>query len=232
MAVRSAILALAALLGSSLVAGVVSPSSSARTSKEALGAKAPQSADQQAGAVSPSTRFLVGLDDTISTKDTKAGTAFKARTLEPLSTPDGLVLRPGAEIRGHVDKVEQAHQTGRGRLWLTFDDIRTPEGWLPIVAVVSDVPGVHSVRVIYEREGAIENRTSKHQEEAQAAAAGAFVGAAPGVVAHNGKDAAIGAATGAVTAFMLSSGLGQEVTLEKNTKLELILDHPLYLRRN
>jgi hypothetical protein len=184
-----------------------------------------------AGTIPSGTRFLVGLDDTISSKEVKAGTPFKVHTLEPMSAPDGAVLPPGTEIRGHVDKVEQAHQTGRARLWLTFDDVRTSNKWQPLVAFVSDVPGVHSVHVVFEREGAIEARTSKAQDQAEAAAAGAVVGAAPGVVAHNGKDAAIGAAAGAVTAFMLSSGLGQELTLEKNTKLELSLDHPLYVGR-
>lgn len=232
MKLKSVFVALAAVLGCSLIAGARTASAGAWTSQGSASGAAAQSTDQQAGAVSPSTRFLVGLDDAISTKEAKAGMEFKAHTLDPLSTPDGLVLRPGAEIRGHVDKVERAHEAGRARVWLTFDDIRTPAGWLPIVATVSDVPGVHSVRVVYEREGAIENRTNKHQEEAQAAAAGAFVGAAPGVAAHNGKDAAMGAAAGAVTAFMVSSGLGQDFTLEKSTKLELILDHPLYLRRN
>lgn len=190
--------------------------------------------DQAAAAstVPPGTRFLVGLDDAISTKEVKAGTPFRVHTLEPVSAPDGTVLPPGAEIRGHVDKVEQAHQTGRARIWLTFDDVRTARGWKPLVAFVSDVPGVHSVRVVFEREGAIEARTSKRQDEAEAAAAGAFVGAAPGVAAHNGKDAAFGAAAGAVTAFMLSSGLGQELVLEKSTKLELSLGHPLYVGRN
>jgi hypothetical protein len=191
-------------------------------------------AQDQAGAPStipPGTRFLVGLDDVISTKEVKAGTPFKVHTLEPMSAPDGAVLPLGTEIRGHVDKVEQAHQTGRARIWLTFDDLKISNRWRPLVAFVSDVPGVHSVRVVFEREGAIEARTSKRQDQAEAAAAGAFVGAAPGVVAHNGKDAAMGAAAGAVTAFMLSSGLGQELTLDKNTKLELSLDHPLYVGR-
>ncbi len=186
---------------------------------------------QQPGAVTPGTRFLIRLDDTINSKETKARTGFTAHTLEPLTTTDGLVLRPGAEIRGHVDKVEPAHQAGRARIWLTFDDIRTPAGWLPIVAIVSDAPGLHSVRVVYEREGAIENRSNKNQVAAEAAAAGALVGAAAGVEAGNRKDAAIGAATGAVTAFMLSAGLGQELTLDKGTKLELVLDRALYLGR-
>jgi hypothetical protein len=226
---RRMVMGLAAVLGFSAVSGTpVRPA----PGRAPFARSAQNASDPQAGAVSPGTRFLVGLDDVISTKHAKAGFEFKVHTLEPLWTPDGSGLRAGAEIRGHVDKVEQAHQSGRARLWLTFDDVRTPEGWLPLVAIVSDVPGVHSVRVVYEREGAIENRTSKHQEQAEAALAGAFVGAASGVAAHNAKDAAFGAAAGAATAFMLSSGLGQELTLEKNTKLELILDHPLYLRRN
>jgi hypothetical protein len=185
--------------------------------------------DEPGGVVSAGTRFLIRLDNTISTKTGKTGAEFKAHTLDPLRTPAGLVLRPGAEIRGHLDKIERAHQTGRARIWLAFDDIATPRGWLPLVAIVSDVPGVHSVRAVYDREGEIENRAGKRQEDVQAAAAGALVGAAPGVAEHSGKGAAIGAATGALTAFMIASELGQELTLERNTKLELVLDHPLYL---
>ena len=182
---------------------------------------------------SPSgTVFLAGLQDTLSTKDDKKGKEFRAVTLEPVTAADGRVISPGAEIRGHIDKVEAAHQTGRGRMWLTFDDIRTPNGWVPIVAIVSDVPGVHSVKVDYEQEGEIEARTSKRQEEAEAAAAGAFVGATAGVMSHDAKGAAMGAAAGAATAFMVASGLGQDVTLEKNTKLELSLERQLYLKGN
>lgn len=177
------------------------------------------------------TRFLVALEDPITTKDGKAGTQFKARTLEPLAAAGGTILPSGAEIRGHIDRIETAHQTGRARIWLTFDDIETSHGRTPVVAVVSDVPGVHSVKVSYDREGEIEARADKKQQQAEAAVAGAFVGAAAGVVAHSGKDAAVGAAVGAVTAFMLTSGLGQELTLEKNTKLELTLERPFHFGR-
>jgi hypothetical protein len=189
------------------------------------------SAGYRQNVVPAGTRFLISLQDDVSTKDSKAGSHFHARTLEPLAAADGTILSPGLEVRGHVDKVEAAHQTGRARIWLTFDDIKTSKGWLPLVAVVTDVPGVHSVKVDYNREGEIEARTSKRQEEAEAAAAGAFVGAATGVAAHNGKGAAMGAAAGAATGFMVASGLGQELTLAKETKLELILDRPIYVGR-
>lgn len=202
------------------------------TSRDDSGSTAQNSGDQQVGVVSPGTHFLIRLDDAISTKTATAGMEFKAHTLDPIATPDGLVLRAGAEIRGHIDKVEQVHQVGRARIWLAFDDISTPRGWLPIVAIVSDAPGIHSVRVAYDREGEIENTTSKRQDQAEAAAAGALVGAAPGVAEHSGKGAAIGAATGALSAFMISSALGEEVTLPKDTKLELVLNHPLYLADN
>ncbi len=145
---------------------------------------------------------------------------------------DGTTFTPGAEIRGHVDKIEAAHKAGRARMWLTFDDIKTPDGWIPLVATVTDIPGVHSIRVDYNREGEIEASSSKRQEALEAAAAGAFVGAAPGVASHNDKDAALRAATAAAAAYMVTSGLGQELTLEKDIKLEAMLDRSLYFGRS
>jgi hypothetical protein len=184
-----------------------------------------------ANEVAPGTRFLIALDDPLSTKDAKAGDHFEGRTLERIMSADGTTLMPGAEIRGHVDKVEAAHKTGRAKMWLTFDDIKTPDGWMPVVAMVTDVPGVHSIHVDYNREGEIEASSSKRQEAMEAAAAGALVGAAPGMAAHNEKDAAMGAAVAAAAAYMVTSGLGQELTLDKGSKLELILERSLYFGR-
>jgi hypothetical protein len=177
------------------------------------------------------TRFLIGLDTELGTKDAKHGDAFTGHTLEPLVAADGTGLPAGAEVRGHVDKVEAAGKTGRARMWLAFDDIKTPDGWMPIVAMVDDVPGVHSVRVNFNREGEIEASTTKRNDPMQAAAAGALVGAAPGIADKNEKEAAMGAAAAAAAAYMVSAGLGQEVTLDKNTKLELILERALNFPR-
>lgn len=198
-------------------------------------AKQPASAQDrssvQPNAVIQGTRFLIGLDNPLGTKESKAGDPFTGHTLEPLIAADGTGLPAGAAVRGHVDRVEAAGKTGRARMWLTFDDIKTPDGWMPLVAMVDDVPGVHSIRVNYNREGEIEASTTKRQEAIQAAAAGALVGAAPGIAAKNEKDAAMGAAVAAAAAYMVASGLGQEVTIEKSTKLELILERPLNFPR-
>jgi hypothetical protein len=49
---------------------------------------------------------------------------------------------------------------------------------------------------------------------------------------HNDKDAALRAATAAAAAYMVTSGLGQELTLEKDIKLEVMLDRSLYFGRS
>jgi hypothetical protein len=192
--------------------------------------------DQSTGSPAPNevssgTRFLVRLQDTLDTQTTKAGDSFTALTLVPLASADGTTLRPGAEIRGHIDKIQQAHKMGRARIWLTFDDIHTPDGWIPLVAMVDDVPGVHSIRVDYTREGEIEASSDKRNEALEASLAAALAGAAPGVAAKDKKEAATGAAVAAVTAYMAAASLGQEISLEKNTKLEVILERSLFFGR-
>jgi hypothetical protein len=176
------------------------------------------------------TRFLIGLESKLSTKNSKPGKRFKAKTLEPLATSEGFIVPPGAEVRGHVDKAERAGLTGRARIWLTFDDIKVRGSRMPLIAEVTATPGERSVDA--DEEGDIESRKDKGARQAEAAAAGAAIGAAAGAAAHGGKGAAIGAAVGAAGGFVATSGYGQELTLEKNTKLELTLDRPLYLGRS
>jgi hypothetical protein len=148
-----------------------------------------QSAEAQAQARPPiprGTRLLIGLEDTLSTKDDKAGRHFIATTLEPITTAEGVVVPSGLPIRGHIDKVQSAGKTGRAKMWLTFDDIGTPRGWRPLVAQLIDAPGVHSIHVAYDHEGEIQAASVKRDQAIEAAAAGALVGAATGI--SNGKD--------------------------------------------
>ncbi len=117
----------------------------------------------------------------------------------------------------------------RAKLWLTFDEIHTRFGDLPIVAEVVDVPGDHSVKSGPRQEGLIEGRSSTQQNAAEAAAAGAAIGAVKGVKDKDKKEAAEGAALGALTAYLMESGRGHELNLPKGAKLELELERALYL---
>jgi hypothetical protein len=184
----------------------------------------------QTYAVTPGTKFLVRLEDELDTKGTRENSKFKVKTLEPLEAGSGIYLPPGAEIRGHVSRVESAGIAGRARIWLTFDEIRTRFGPLPIVAEVTSIPGDHSVRTGGpHREGVIEGRTTTQQSAAEAAAAGAAIGAVKGVKDRDKREVAEGAAAGAIAAYLMESGRGHELDLPKGAKLELELERALYL---
>jgi hypothetical protein len=171
--------------------------------------------------------FLVRLDQELNTGKNKNHERFQVRTMEPLVASNGYVLPVGTKIAGHISRIEPGGLTGRARVWLTFDDIETTRGTLPIVAEVSSVPGEFSVQTGESKEGEIAARTGKGSEVAEATAMGAAKGSAHGVTSHNGKEAAMGAAVGGMTAFLASSGIGQEIDLPKGTKLDLVLERPL-----
>jgi hypothetical protein len=183
-------------------------------------------------AVAPGTKFLVRLEDPLDTGETRQNSRFKVRTLEPLEAGDGIYLPAGTEVVGHVSRVVSAGIAGRGRIWLTFDDVRTRFGRLPIVAEVVGVPGDHSVKTAPTQEGLIEGRTSTQQAAAEAAAAAAALGAVKGVKDKDKKEVAEGAAAAALAAYLMESGRGHEVDLPKGAKLEIELERALYLVKN
>jgi hypothetical protein len=185
----------------------------------------------EAYAVVPGTKFLVRLEEELDTGETRQNREFKVRTLEPLEAGSGIYLPAGAEIAGHVSRVQSAGITGRARIWLTFDDIHTRFGKLPIVAEVVGVPGDHSVKAGTTQEGLIEGRTSTQEAAAEAAAAAAAIGAAKGVKDKDKKEVAEGAAAAAIAAYLLESGRGHELDLPKGAKLEVELERALYLVR-
>jgi hypothetical protein len=185
----------------------------------------------EALAVAPGTKFLVALENDINTKEIHQNDRFHVRTVEPLEAGNGIYLPSGAVIYGHVSRVEPAGTTGKAKLWLTFDEIHTRFGKLPIVAEVAGVPGDHSIKSGALQEGAIEGRSSTQKDSAQAAAAGAAMGATKGVKDKKKNEAAEGAAMGALEAYLMEAGRGQELNLPKGSKLELELERALYLVR-
>ena len=176
-------------------------------------------------------RFLVRLEQQLNTGRDRLNEKLEVKTIEPLQDSSGYVIRPGARISGHISRIEPAGLTARARVWLTFDDIETRRGTFPIVAEVASVPDEFSVRTGESKEGEIEARSSSGTRVAESTAEGAAMGSAHGITEHNRKEAAMGAATGGVAAFLASSGIGQEIDLPKGAKLELVLSRPLYLNQ-
>jgi hypothetical protein len=182
-------------------------------------------------AVTPGTRFLVVLETEMNTGELKRNQEFRVRTVEPLEAGHGIYLPSGAVIRGHISRVESAGMAGRAKLGLTFDEIHTRFGKLPIVAEVSGLPGDHSTSSQAVTDGVIQGRGSTQKDAAEAAAAGAAKAAWKGVKDKDKKEAAEEAALAALTAYLLEAGRGQELDLPKGAKLELELERTLYLVR-
>ena len=82
------------------------------------------------------------------------------------------MISRGAEIKGHVSEVSRGFH---GRILLSFDEIKTPHGWMPLAATVTDVPGEHGVKTD-DREGEIERKGVSKQRVIEAAAIGAGTG--------------------------------------------------------
>lgn len=175
-------------------------------------------------AIPEGTRFMTVLDDKLDTKKIKEGKTFKLKLAEDITAPNGQVIPRGKKIKGHVSSIDRGL---RGRVLLSFDQIETKHGWVPLLATVSGVPGERGVDQNIGSEGEIQRRATDKRRAAESAAVGAAVGAAAGAAAGGGKGAAIGAAAGG----LLGGGAGiltdRDMVLQKGTQIELTLDRQL-----
>ena len=169
------------------------------------------------------TTFLIRLEDKLDTSRLQPGRHFKAKVAEDLVGPDGAMIPRGKKIKGHVSSVDNGFHA---RLLLSFDEIETEHGWVPLIATVTDVPGERGIKRLDE-EGEIERKGANKRREIERAGIGAGVGAAGGAVAGGGRGAAIGAGIGAVAGAVSGLFTDRRLRLEKGTTLELRLDHPL-----
>ncbi len=168
------------------------------------------------------TRFIVRLDDKLDTNKVEQGKHFKAKLAEDLIAPNGQTIPRGKKIKGHVSGVDRGMH---GRILLSFDEIETNHGWMPLIATISDVPGEHAMKT--NEEGEIERKGANKTRTIETIAVGAGIGAAAGAAAGGGKGAAIGAGIGAVGGGVTGLLLNRDLKLDKGQQLELRLDRPL-----
>jgi len=176
-------------------------------------------------AVVQGTIGLIQLTDRLDTHTVKAGDHFRARLAEPLMASNGMTVEVGRKIKGHVSAVEPGVHT---RLLLSFDEIETAHGWLPLIATVTGVPGEHGLKQIGE-EGEIGRKGMTKQDIAEAVVIGASEGAAEGMHSGGKKGAAAGAGNGAANSAYTAFESGHDLVLDKGTALEIRLDRNLMI---
>ncbi len=172
------------------------------------------------------TRFIAKLDDKLDSNKLQPGKHFKLKLAEDLVAPDGSSIPAGKKIKAHVSDVDRGFH---GRILISFDEIETRNGWRPLVASVSDVPGEKSVKT--GEEGEIQRKGRDSRRMVETAAAGAAIGATAGAVSAGGRGAAIGAGAGAAAGIGAGLLLDRDLKLDKGQQLELRLDRPLQVPR-
>jgi hypothetical protein len=205
-----------ALLASLLIASVAT---------SLLRAQNPAPAPPTPNTVPQGTTFLIQLTDRLDTRAVKAGDRFHARLAENLISANGAVLPEGRKIKGHVSALEPGFRT---RLLLSFDEIETERGWVPLIATVTGVPGEHGLKQTGE-EGEIERRGMDKERIAEAVVVGASEGAAQGAQSGGKRGVAAGAGNGAADSALSAFESGHNLVLDKGTALELRLDRSLQI---
>jgi len=179
-----------------------------------------QDAPVPANVIVQGTVALIQLSARLDTKSVKAGDHFHARLAEPLSTASGVTIEAGRRIKGHISSIQPGLHT---RLLLSFDEIETAHGWVPLMATVTGVPGEHGLREIGQ-EGEIGRKGMTKEEIAEAVVIGAGEGAAEGMHSGGKKGAAAGAGNGAANSAYSAFESGHDLVLDKGTALEIRLD--------
>ena len=178
-------------------------------------------------AIPEGSTFLIKLNDKLDTANLKQGKKFSAKLAEDLVASDGATIPRGKKVTGHVSGVDQGMHA---RLLLSFDEIETNHGKMPLIATVTGVPGEKAAKQPNE-EGEIERKSPSKGRMIETAAVGAGIGAIAGGAAGGGKGAGIGAGAGAAVGALGGLLTQRNITLNKGTVLEVRLDHPLQVPR-
>ena len=190
-----------------------------------LSARPDSARAENPNAIPEGTTFLIRLDDKLDTAKLQQGKHFKAKLSEDLIAPNGATIPRGKRVKGHVSAVDHGLHS---RMLLSFDEIETDHGWMPLIATVTGVPGEHAAKQPDE-EGTIERKGPSKGRMVEAAVVGAGIGAAAGTLGGGGRGAAIGAGAGAGLGALTGFLTGRDLKLDKGTILELRLDHPLQI---
>jgi hypothetical protein len=201
-------------------------------------AQAPLRLSPQAGVAVPSESVLpkgtgipIALVNRVSTKNIQEGANVYGTTMIPVSDGKRIVIPPGTTVLGKVLAAERAGRVkGKAQLTISFQFLILPSGVkVPIYASLGG-----SDTGTRKGEASIEAEPGKDGEDvavsgARGAAAGAIVGSL-----SRGTSVVRGAAIGggAGLAAGLAEALirrGDDLTLERGTIIEIVLDQDLDL---
>ena len=157
------------------------------------------------------TNLKVRLEDTLSSKDSRAGDKFTAYVLDPVRFNE-------ATVRGHIRSIVKSGRIkGRTTMNLAFDSISLSDGRTGTLH--GYVTRIYGDKGRTDEEGGVQSE-SRGRQTIKRSGIGAGAGAIIGAIAGGGKGAAIGLILGgAAGAGSVAINDGKELKLESGTEM-------------
>ena len=157
------------------------------------------------------TNLKVRLEDTLSSKESRAGDKFTATVLDPVRFNEAI-------LRGHIRSIVKSGKIkGRTTMNLAFDSITLPDGRTGTLH--GYVTRVYDSNARSDEEGGVQSE-GRGKQTIKRGGIGATAGAIIGAIAGGGKGAAIGLIVGgAAGAGSLAVGGSKELKLEAGTEM-------------
>ena len=157
------------------------------------------------------TNLKIRLNDTLSSKESRAGDKFTATVIDPVRFNE-------ATVHGHIRSiVKSGRVTGRTTMNLAFDSIDFTDGKHGVLH--GYVTKVYGGKQTADNEGGVESE-GRGKQTLKRSGIGATAGAIIGGIAGGGKGAAIGLILGgAGGAGSLAINGGKELRLESGTEM-------------
>jgi hypothetical protein len=163
------------------------------------------------------TNLKVRLEDTLSSKESRAGDKFTAYVIDPVRFNE-------ATLRGHVRSIVKSGRIkGRTTMNLAFDSISLSDGRTGTLH--GYVTRVYGDKGRTDEEGGVQSE-SRGRQTVKRSGIGAGAGAIIGAIAGGGKGAAIGLILGgAAGAGSVAMNGGKELKLESGTEMLVHVTH-------
>jgi hypothetical protein len=157
------------------------------------------------------TDLKVRLNDTLSSKDNRAGDKFTATVIDPSRFDEAMV-------RGHIRSIVKSGRIkGRTTMNMAFDSITLADGRTGVLH--GYVTRVYGEKGRTDEEGGVQSE-SRGRQTLKRGGIGATAGAIIGAIAGGGKGAAIGMIVGgAAGAGSVAVSGGKELKIENGTEM-------------
>ena len=205
---------------------------SAKSNDNAASVPASVPAPEDTGLVLPAdTMIPMELQNTINTRNSRAGDRIYFRTTYPIIHNGRVVIPAGSYVRGTLTRVKRPGRVkGRAKLHVRFDDLTLPNGYTVNINASLANAGSTGGEKVNRTEGGITGEGSK-AEDASVISSTTSQGALGGVLATRSSagalgGAGIGAAAGVVAVLLTR---GKDLVLPRGTTIEVTLNRPLPL---